>query len=60
MKKVLISIAIILAMATILQTMPMSAFASLTEELNQLVDATEFVSDNDEKPAEDAYILFED
>lgn len=60
MKKVLISLAIILAMTTILQAMPMSAFASLAEELNQPVDATEFVSDNDEKPAEDAYILFED
>ena len=58
--KPLVVFAIILVMATILQTMPMSAFASLAEELNQPVDATEFVSDNDEKPAEDAYILFED
>lgn len=60
MKKVLISLAIILAMATILQAMPISAFASLAEEFNQPVDATEFVSDSDEKTAEDAYILFED
>ena len=51
---------IILTFALILQAMPMSAFASLTEELNQSVDATEFVSDRDELPAEDAYILFED
>lgn len=58
--KSLIVFAIILAMATILQAMPMSAFASLAEEFDHTVDATEFVSDSDEKPAEDAYILFED
>ena len=58
--KSLIVFAIILAMATILQAMPMSAFASLAEEFDHTVDATEFVSDSDEKPAEDAYIYFED
>jgi len=58
--KTLIVFAVILVMATILQAMPMSAFASLAEEFNQPVDATEFVSDSDEKTAEDAYILFED
>ena len=58
--KSLIVFAIILAMATILQAMPMSAFASLAEEFDHTVDATEFVSDSDEKPAEDAYIYLED
>ncbi|MCR5056824.1 MAG: hypothetical protein K6B54_07930, partial [Clostridia bacterium] len=58
--KILKIFSLVLTFALLLQVMPMSAFASLAEELNQPVDATEFVSDNDEKPAEDAYILFED
>lgn len=53
-------IAVILSLVMILQVLPVSAFVSLAEELNQPADATEFISDSDEKPAEDAYILFED
>ena len=62
--KILKIFSLVLTFALLLQVMPMSAFSSLADELSDgnIVekDATEFVSDSDEKPAEDAYILFED
>ena len=57
------TIALLLVIALFTQQLQTLSFASFTEPseyIPSLSDATEFIPDNIEKPAEDAYILFED
>ena len=62
--KILKALALVLIFALLLQVMPMSAFVSLAEELSDGYisepDAAEFISDAEEEPVENAYIMFED
>lgn len=56
----IVVIAMILVIVTIIQVLPIQAFAFLVEELNQSINAIEFISNGNEESTEDVSAICED